>query len=79
MGRGMRQRLNQAVRTHCPGGSRTLDALNLFEHICNRQDPDSEAGKIAKTALTALDGIANEMRDQALIWLKEKKEKDQHP
>lgn len=73
MSKGQRQRLNQTVRAHCPGGGLTLDALNLMQKVVERQDPDTEAGSIARLAYKMLNNIADEMRDQALIWIKEDK------
>lgn len=71
MGKGMRQRLNRTVRAHIPGGSETLDLLNLVEKIQGRHDPDTEAGEIARLVYRELNIIANKMRDQALVWIKE--------
>lgn len=66
MSNDKRRILNKAVRESLPGGSLTLDSLELFNRITLRHDEHTEPGKIARLAEDRLKQIANEMRDHVL-------------
>ncbi|MFT3992401.1 MAG: hypothetical protein QM680_13435 [Luteolibacter sp.] len=74
MGRSNRNHLNRIVRAELAGGAETLDAVELFQKISLRQNPQTEAGKIAKLAYETLYQIADAMRAEAALIRREDKE-----
>jgi hypothetical protein len=59
-----REVYNLAIREEIPGGSETLDSIELFYKILRRHGDLSEPGKIAAVAYERLLAIASAMEDE---------------